>query len=281
MMNLQDNTLELANKIKNASNNVDLNGYLENMNSKIKFLSKALDLFRDKITKNYSYMENFLKIKQHVINNNFSDEDKLYTLFYLCYFSSLIEAHETDIGKYMFNMHYSFALDLIMEEQEVQEENTPILNIENIQHIDVPEPLDLSEEEKALILTQHNKINNSNFTNYEFDISSSIEESLFIKVINHYVPKFEINLNFFPYIFKKKFASLSFYSTLLNNFKDITQDPNPELQDLHHDDFISYLNKFDLILIILYINYLETNNNFNEDNFITTSIQFLNNYINV
>lgn len=280
-MNLQDNTLELANKIKNASNNVALNGYLENMNSKMKFLSKALDLFRDAIDQNNSYMENFLKIKQHVMNNNFSDEDKLYTLFYLCNFSSLIKVKGSAIGQSKFNMYYYFALDMIMDEQEdEQEEDPPIFNIPNIPYIDGPEPLDLSQEEKALLVTQYNNINN-NCANYTFGISSVIEENLFIKVINHYSPKLEINLNKFKYIFKNKFTTLSFYSTLLNNFKDITQDPNPELQDLHHEDFISYSNKFDLILIILYINYLETNDNFNDDNFINTSIQFLNNYINV
>lgn len=276
-MNLQDNTLELANKIKNASNNVALNGYLENMNSKMKFVSKALDLFRDAIDQNNSYMENFLKIKQHVMNNNFSDEDKLYTLSYLCNFSSLIKVKGSTIGQSQFNMHYYSALDMIMDEQE---EAPPIIDIENIPYIDGPEPLDLSQEEKALLVTQYNNINN-NSANYTFDISSVIEENLFIKVINHYSPKLETNLNKFKYIFKNKFITFSFYSTLLNNFKDITQDPNPELQDLHHEDFISYSNKFDLILIILYINYLETNDNFNDDNFINTSIQFLNNYINV
>lgn len=270
--NQPDYTL-LADRIKVFVDTGSFDRYLSNPDTAIEFFSYCLNRFLDNINVNVNNRQKFLDIRHEAINGNFSNKDKIYTLAYLCNFSSEMCLYQDKEVKDQFIEDYTDALEYLKD----------CLNPNNLEENQVSPNLSL--EEINLITVELSNLNNP-YNSAEFNISS-INVNLFIKAINYNEIHYEINWCNYTNVFNKVFKNSPAYINTLNHFNELINNPNPEEQQLTENEIMSYRYKYDTIMKFLYINYIRSNPNFPDDynfnldeyNFITISINFLNLHI--
>lgn len=313
---IQDKYKLLSEKIKVFNDTRSFRRYVTSPVTSVEFLKKCLNRFLLNIQSNNSDVVEYIqKIAEKVNDNNFSTAIRRSTLIYLCNFLSEMLVEENDTIKDNFIKYYKRELEILIysifphsdeddaidniqnfsyfadedninspNEDEVQDEDLSEYNygyqyeneVKDQVRTEISDELSQSQEHYSTLYNNELlKINNSNLSSLNIDI--------FIKTINFSDIMCVINFNDYIKVFNEHFKNSLFYTNTLNNFKELIISPNPEEKQLSQKRVASYMNNYECIMSILYINYFISNHNSGDNqnheiSFLNYSIDFLNNH---